>query len=174
MENSAILRLLRSRNAALILSFLHKQFKVTQRVSVAQPELETKLGDYLEFLREIYPSFCPQSPKEYLSEWCDNQLLRKTFDSSDDPIFTLTPAAEKAITWLEDLQQRDEFVGTESRFLQIFSLLKEIRDHSTTDVETRIAQLEQDRDRIQQEIDQIRQTGRSNSTIRPNCKNGSI
>lgn len=159
LENSPILRLLRSHNAALILSFLYKQFKVSQLVSVEQLELETKLGDCLEFLQEVYPDLYPRSPKEYLREWCDNQLLRKTFDSSDEPIFTLTPAAEKAIAWLEDLQQRDEFVGTESRFLQIFSLLKEIRDRSTTDVETRIAQLEQDRDRIQQEIDQIRKTG---------------
>ena len=160
LESSPIFKLFRSRNAALILSFLHKQFKETQRISVAQLELETKLSDCLELLQEVYPDlYHPRSPKEYLSEWCDDGLLRKVFDSSDEPIFTLTPAAEKAIAWLEDLQQKDEFVGTESRFLQIFSLLKEIRDRSTTDVEERIAQLEQDRDRLQQEIDQIRQTG---------------
>jgi Protein of unknown function (DUF3375) len=159
LKTSAALKLLRSPNAALVLSFLYQQFKVTQRISVSQIELETKLGDYLDFLREIYPEAYPRSPKEYLSEWCDDQLLRKTFDSSDDPIFTLTPAAEKAIAWLEDLQKRDEFVGTESRFLQIFDLLKEIQNRSTTDVEMRIAQLEVDRDRLQQEIDQIHQTG---------------
>ncbi len=156
---SATFKLLRSRNAALILSFLHKQFKVTQRVSIAQLELETKLSDCLEFLQEVYPDRYPQSPKEYLSQWCDDGLLRKSFDSSDEPKLTLTPAAEKVIAWLEDLQQKDEFVGTESRFLQIFSLLKEIRDRSTTDVEMRVSQLEQDRDRLQQEIDLIRQTG---------------
>ncbi|MHC5721005.1 MAG: DUF3375 family protein, partial [Nostoc sp.] len=94
----------------------------------------------------IYPDFATRSPQEYLNEWCDEQLLRKTFNSSDDPVFTLTPAAEKAIAWLEDLKRQEEFVGTESRFLQIFSLLKEIRDRSTTDIETRIIQLEQDRD----------------------------
>lgn len=167
LETSATLKLLRSRNAALVLSFLHKQFKIVQRVSVTQIELETNLGDYLEFLQDIHPDIYPhlcnvserKSPKEYLNEWCNDQLLRKTFGNSDDPVFTLAPATEKAITWLEELQQRDEFVGTESRFLQIFSLLKEIQDRSTTDVETRIAQLEHDRDRIQQEIDQIRQTG---------------
>lgn len=159
LKTSATLKLLRSSNAALILSFLHRQFKATQQISVAQMELETKLGDYLEFLHDDYPELYPRSPKEYLSEWCDDQLLRKTFDSGDEPVFTLTPAAEKAIAWLEDLQKRDEFVGTESRFLQIFSLLKEIQDRSITDVETRIAQLEQDRDRIQQEINQIREAG---------------
>lgn len=159
LESSATFKLLRSRHAALILSFLHKQFKVTQRVSVAQLELETKLSDCLELLQEVYPDRYCRSPKEYLSEWCDDGLLRKIFDSSDEPKFTLTPAAEKVIAWLEDLQQKNEFVGTESRFLQIFLLLKEIRDRSTTDVEERVSQLEQDRDRFQQEIDLIRQTG---------------
>ncbi len=144
LESSATFRLLRSDHAALILSFLHKQFKVTQRVSVAQLELETKLSDCLELLQEDYPDlYHPRSPKEYLNKWCDDGLLRKSFDSSDEPKFTLTPAAEKVIAWLEDVQQKDEFVATESRFLQIFSLLKEIRDRSTTDVETRITQLYQ-------------------------------
>jgi hypothetical protein len=159
IEHSATLKLLRSRNAALVVSFLYQQFKTTQRVAIAQLDLETKLSDYLEHLQDIDPNRYPRSPREYLNEWCDDLLLRKSFGDGDDPIFTLTPAVEKAIGWLEDLQQREEFVGTESRFLQIFSLLKEIRDRSTTDIEARITQLAQDRDRIQQEIDLIRQTG---------------
>ncbi|MEM9117244.1 MAG: DUF3375 domain-containing protein [Cyanobacteria bacterium P01_F01_bin.56] len=159
LKSSAAIRLLRSSNAALILSFLHQQFKRDQRVSMAQADLEDRLGDYLDLLQEVYPGEHPRSPKDYLTEWCDHQLLRKTFDSSDDAVMTLTPEAEKAIAWLEDLQSKEEFVGAESRFLQIFDLLKEIQDRSTADVETRIKQLEQDRDRLQQEIDHIRQTG---------------
>lgn len=159
LENFSSLKLLRKQNAPLILSFLYKHFKANQRISLGQSELEASLGDYLEFLQEIYPNTYSRSPREYLNEWCEDKLLRKTFESgNDDPIFLLTPDLEKAIGWLEDLQQK-EFVGTESRFLQIFSLLKQIRDNSTTDVETRIAQLERDRDRIQQEIDRIKQTG---------------
>lgn len=167
LENSPSLKLLRSHSAPLILSFLHKQFKVRERISIPQSELETKLEDYLEFLQQTQPDTYSRSPKEYLNAWCEERFLRKTFElGSDDPVFTLTPATEKAIGWLEELERR-EFVGTESRFLQIFSLLKQIQDNSTTDVETRIAQLEQDRDRIQQEITKIRQTSvvdRYNST----------
>jgi Protein of unknown function (DUF3375) len=159
LENSATIKLLRSRNAALVLSFLHQQFKVTQTVSITQIELETKLGNFLEYLQNDDRESYPRSPKEYLSDWCDDRLLRKTFNSNDEALFTLAPAAEKAIGWIEDLQQRDEFIGTESRFLQIFALLKEIQDRSTTDVETRIAQLEQERDNVQTQIDRIRVTG---------------
>ena len=143
---SPSVKLLRSRMAPLILSFLHGQFKASRRTTIPKSELEEKLGDYLEFLRETKLDTYPRSPKEYLNEWCEEQFLRKTFEpASDDPVFALTPATEKAIGWLEDLERR-EFIGTESRFLQIFSLLKEIRDNSTTDVESRITQPEQDRD----------------------------
>ncbi|PZO16615.1 MAG: DUF3375 domain-containing protein [Leptolyngbya foveolarum] len=160
LKQSPAVKLLRSRNAALVVSFLHQQFKAQkQAVFVAQTGLEEKLGDYLEYLQDEETESEWRSPKDYLKDWCDSDWLRKSFDESDEPILSLTPETERAIAWIEDLQQRDEFVGTESRFLQIFSLLKEIQDRSTTDVETRIEQLEADRDRIQQEIDRVRATG---------------
>ena len=176
LKHSPAIRLLRSRNAALVVSFLHSQFKSQrQSVSIAQLVLEEKLGSYLEYFQEddtegewrsseegasrTSQGGASRLPKEYLKDWCDNQWLRKTFDQSDEAVLSLMPAAEKAIAWMEDLQQRDEFVGTESRFLQIFSLLKEIQERSTTDVEARIAQLENDRDKIQREIDEIRDVG---------------
>jgi hypothetical protein len=159
LDTSPTLKLFRKGNAALILSFLYRQFKQVQRVSLSQIDLESRLGDYLEYLQDLEPNTYPQKPKDYLNEWCNDQLLRKTFDNGDEPVFTLTPETEKAIAWLEDLQQKDEFVGTESRFLQIFALLKETQERSTTDIEVRISQLENERDRLQQEINQIRETG---------------
>ena len=160
LKQSPVVKLLRSRNAALVISFLYQQFKVQkQAVFVTQAILEEKLEDYLEYLQGEETEGEWRSPKDYLKDWCDNDWLRKNFNEDDEAIFSLTPDTERGIAWLEDLQQRDEFVGTESRFLQIFSLLKEIQDRSTTDVETRIQQLEADRDRIQQEIDRVRETG---------------
>jgi translation elongation factor EF-Ts len=160
LKNSATLRVLRSTNADFILSFLYRQFKHGQQISIEQSILESKLSDYIELLHDnLEVESFGRSAKEYLSDWCESKILRKTFNNSDDAIFSLTSEAEKAIAWMEELQKRDDFVGTESRFLQIFELLKEIQDRSTTDVETRIAQLEGDRDRLQVEIDKIRQTG---------------
>ncbi len=163
VETSPTLKLLRSQNVAFTASFLHRQFKVAQRVSIPQLAMEELLGDYINFLQESYSELKLKEAKDYLNDWCNAQWLRKTFEKSDEfgdePVFSLTPETEKALAWLEDLQQRDEFIGTESRFLQILSLLKEIREGSTADVETRIAQLEKDRDRIQQEIDTIREVG---------------
>ena len=159
LENSPHIKLLRSRNAPFTISFLYQQFKQKQQISLPESELVKKLEDYIEFLRENEPDAYSRSPKEYLNQWCDDSLLRKIYKpDSDDPVLELTPTTEKVITWLEDLEQK-EFIGAESRFLQIFGLLKEIRDNSTQDIETRIQQLEQERDRIQQEIDKIKQTG---------------
>jgi len=159
LDTSATLKLLKSRNVAFIVSFLHKQFKKTHKISIPQFELEEKLESYSEYLQDIYPDMSLQSPKAYLNDWCNHHWMRKTFTSSDEPVFSLTPETERAIAWLEELQQREAFVGTESRFLQILGLLKEIQDRSTVDVDARIAQLEEDRDRIQQEIDQIKEAG---------------
>ncbi|MGD1863050.1 MAG: DUF3375 domain-containing protein [Phormidesmis sp.] len=163
VETSPTLRLLRSQNIAFTASFLYRQFKLAQRVSIPQLAMEEVLGDYTEFLQGSYPELRLKAAKDYLNDWCNAGWLRKTFEKSDEfgdePVFSLTPETEKALAWLEELQQRDEFIGTESRFLQILSLLKEIQEGSTADVETRIAQLEKDRDRIQQEIDTIREVG---------------
>jgi Protein of unknown function (DUF3375) len=160
LKNSATLRLLRKKDADFIISFLDRQFKQGQQISIEQSTLESKLSDYIDLLREdLSVESSDRSAKDYLNDWCESRVLRKTFNNSDDAVFSLTPESEKAIAWIEDLQKRDDFVGTESRFLQIFELLKEIKDRSTTDVETRIAQLEGDRDRLQAEIDKIRQTG---------------
>ena len=159
LDNSVAMKLLRSRNAALTLSFLYEQFKKNQQVSILQIDLEMKLVEHLDFLQEYHEEEHFRTSKEYLNDWCNSGLLRKTFDRGDEALFTLTSEAEKVILWIEDLQKPDEFIGTESRFLQIFELLKQIQDRSTTDVETRIAQLEKERDLLQQEIDRIRKTG---------------
>ena len=158
LENSASVTLLRKNNAAFILSFLYKQFKEKQQISISASQLEIKLEDYKEYCQEIERERYPRSAKEYLNEWCNDKLLKQKYEK-DEPIYTLTSETEQAIRWVQELTQREEFIGTESRFLQIFDLLKEIRYNSTTDVETRIQQLEKERDIIQQQIDEIREKG---------------
>ena len=53
--------------APLILSFLHVQFKASGRTTIPKSELEEKLGNYLEFLRETKLDAYLRSPKEYLN-----------------------------------------------------------------------------------------------------------
>ncbi|GAA4024354.1 hypothetical protein GCM10022212_22440 [Actimicrobium antarcticum] len=52
--------------------------------------------------------------------------MRKFYQQgSDEPHVDLTPSTEKAITWLGTLTARS-FVGTESRLLTLFELLRKI------------------------------------------------
>ncbi|MEW6279988.1 MAG: DUF3375 domain-containing protein, partial [Candidatus Eremiobacterota bacterium] len=72
----------------------------------------------------------------------------------DEPHYDLTPACEKALTWLAGLIQRP-FVGTESRLMTVFALLREIVDGAESDPEVRIAELRRRALEIQEEIARI-------------------
>ncbi len=161
-ETNPALRLLNADNMPLIISFLHHMFVETNRRSIPQQELESRLGDYLFRLRELHgEERYPRSAKAYLDEWArgENAFLRKYYtDLSDEPEFDLTPGAEKAMEWLKGLEER-HFIGTESRLLTVFQLLREIVVKTDRDAERRIRELQAERDAIDDEIQRIRNEG---------------
>ena len=153
------LRLLAADNAPLIVSFFYQQFiKLNQR-SMSESDLISELDDYLYHLRDLYgESVYPKSARQYLDDWSDEGsfFLRKYYTPrKDEPEFDLTPASEKVIEWLQELQQR-EFVGTESRLLTVFQLLRDIIRQTEEDPELRIRELEQRKQEIDIEIEEIR------------------
>ena len=161
VKNSPSIKLLRSDNGPLILSFLYQQFKQSHRVVMPYLELVEKLEDYLEGLREYHPTLYRRTAQAYLKSWADeqHQFLRRYYEAgSDDPVYELTPETEKVIGWLEELN-KSEFVGTESRFLRVFSLLEDITNKSGQDVEARLAQLEKQKGEIERQIERIKETG---------------
>lgn len=162
LRQSASVRLLKSPNAPLILSFLHRAFKREQRAAIPYALLLERLDATLEALNERSPGLYPLGAAAYLKQWSDDehQMIRIIVRGSDDETTVeLTADAERAISWIEELYRR-EFIGTESRFLSIFNLLEEIVARSTEDVEQRLAQLEHERAAIESEIDRIRANGR--------------
>ncbi|NOG52038.1 MAG: DUF3375 family protein [Chloroflexi bacterium] len=99
------------------------------------------------------------APNEYLKQWADDQhrwirIIRR--DNAD--WVELTPDAERAIGWVEDLNRRS-FIGTGSRFMSVVQLLSELTTRSVADPEQRIRELESQRRRIDEEIKRIQQTG---------------
>jgi hypothetical protein len=161
LQHAPGVMLLNADHAALIISFLHRQFKREQRIAIPLAELAERLANTLEVLNEQAPGSFPRPAQSYLTEWADEQhnYIRITTPvSSDTPLVELTAETERAIGWIEELHGQP-FVGTESRFLHIVQLLREIMQKSTVDPVERLAQLEQQRDAIQQQIDQIRQSG---------------
>jgi uncharacterized membrane-anchored protein YhcB (DUF1043 family) len=153
-------RLLRSPNAALTLTFLHRAFKEQQNISVSESQLRARLENFLDDAREQRPGAYTQTAPDYLSAWCGSEhlLLKKFYsDGVDEPVFELTTSAERALQWLEDLQTR-AFVGAESRLELIFRQLEEIALFSTSDVERRIAALRTQQSALQAQIDEISAT----------------
>jgi flagellar motility protein MotE (MotC chaperone) len=73
----------------------------------------------------------------------------------DAPHFDLTPSTEKAIAWLASLTER-AFVGTESRLLTLFELLRQMREGTETDPDTRIAELTKRREEIDADIARVK------------------
>ncbi len=152
-------RLLLADHAALIASFLQHTFIESNVRVMSQPELELRLEDLLFQLRETEgEGTFPRSARDYLDDWAqtDRGWLRKFYPpGSDEAHFDLTPATEKAIAWLESLAQR-AFVGTESRLMTVFELLRQMVAGSETDAASRIEELEQRRDEIDREIERVR------------------
>lgn len=151
-------RLLRSDHAPLVASFLHRVFIAPNVRSISQADLAEALEDELFALREQLGSDSfPKSALEYLNDWAasDRGWLRKFYlQNSDEPYFDLTASTEKAIVWLTTLTERS-FVGTESRLLTLFELLRQMAEGSETDPQTRVAELHRRRDAIDAEIARV-------------------
>ncbi|MEC5387743.1 DUF3375 domain-containing protein [Uliginosibacterium sp. H3] len=151
-------RLLRSDHAPLVASFLHRTFIAPNVRVMAASDLAERLDDELYALRQqLGDDAFPKSGPEYLNDWAaqDKGWLRKFYrPGTDEAQFDLTPATEKAIAWLDQLSER-QFVGTESRLLTLFDLLKQMSEGSETDPSKRIAELHKKRDEIDADIARV-------------------
>ncbi len=152
-------KLLRSDHAALVASFLHRVFVVPNVRVMAAADLAEALEDELYALRQQCGegNAFPKTGIEYLNDWAapDKGWLRKFYrPGTDEAQFDLTPATEKAIAWLAQLSER-QFVGTESRLLTLFDLLKQMSEGSEADPAKRIAELHKKRDEIDAEIARV-------------------
>lgn len=151
-------RLLRSDHAPLVASFLHRAFIAPNVRVLSQADLAEALEDELFALRErLGADAYPKSALEYLNDWAANDKgwLRKFYRAgSDEPQFDLTPATEKAIAWLGTLAER-AFVGTESRLLTLFELLKQMSLGTESNPQTRVAELQRRRAELDAEIARV-------------------
>lgn len=151
-------RLLRSDHAPLVASFLHRVFVAPNVRVMAAADLAEALEDELYALRlQLGEAAFPKPALDYLNDWAspDKGWLRKFYKSgTDEAQFDLTPATERAIAWLAQLSER-QFVGTESRLLTLFDLLKQMSEGSEADPAKRIAELRKKRDQINAEIARV-------------------
>ena len=157
-RNHPAWRLLCALHAPLVAGFLHRVFIVPNVRNLSQADLVEALEDELFTLREqLGVEAFPGTAQSYLNDWAENDKgwLRKFYPpGTDEPHFDMTPATEKALAWLENLTERT-FVGTESRLLTLFDLLRQMSEGSQTDPGVRIDELQKRRSDIDTEISRI-------------------
>lgn len=162
---SPSIKLLRAKSAPIILSFLFREFKEQNRIAISGFELTNSLADYIESLDEddyidIELNDSLTMARKYIDQWCseDNRYLTRYPDENGEPLHELTSHIEKVFQWMESLRKR-EFVGTESRFRNIYRQLRELIDNTSEDPRQKIQELEKKRKEITRQINDIKKTG---------------
>lgn len=150
-KNDKTLQILRAEHFPLIISFLHLAFKQQDRIFYNQQDLRNILSDFIYSLEQQGINDYKNEPIDYLQQWAKQGYLRRYYDVGDEPVYELTPATENALKWLEDLNKQ-QFVGTHSRLLQLFSILKQLVNKTASPYE-RVKKLEEDRKKLDKEIE---------------------
>ncbi|EKU83607.1 DUF3375 domain-containing protein [Massilia timonae] len=153
-------RLLAADHAPMIASFLHRSFVAPNVRTIARQQLVSQLDDHLYQLHELTgEQLFPKPAASYLDDWAsdDRGWLRKYYPpGEDEPHYDLTSPAEQALEWLQGLGQR-AFIGTESRLMTVFDLLKQIADGTELNPRARIAELQKRKADIDAEIARIKE-----------------
>lgn len=150
-------RLLRARNAPLVLSFLGRYFIDENHGASSMSDLVRALDDHLYAIHQVEPGRYPADPLVYLDDWSAPEAgwLRRFYPAgSEDVHYDVTPALEKAYRWLESLQVRS-FVGTESRLHTLIELLRQMVHGTETDPAAQITELKRRRAVIDEELQRV-------------------
>jgi len=145
-------RLLRARNAPLVLAFLGEVFVEGNAGARPQSALAGELEDFLDSLPagDEYAG----SPVGYLDDWsaADSAWLRRFYPAGEDEVhYEATPALEKACRWVDGLAVRTS-IGTESRLHTLVDLLRQMVHGAEPDPDARLEELRRRREEIDAEI----------------------
>jgi len=160
--NSLSAELLRLRNREVILIFLSETF-TKQQGTLSEEIIHTRLADYLEFKQiesdedseiEIADTFEIKA-KKYIHNWTNKGFLTNYQDERGEIFYELSSHSNKTLDWLSSLKKED-YIGTESKFKNIFNQLKELVEYTNDDAEKRIQLLEDKKLEIEQQIQRIK------------------
>lgn len=165
ISTSPSVELLRLRNRELVLLFLYRTF-YHKPDPVAYEHLCVQLSDYLcaEHLDQdeesgisVFDTY-DEKARKYIMRWTDKGFLRNYQEETGEVFYELSSYASKTLDWLLSLKKED-FVGTESKFMNLFSQMKELVEFTNEDKDERIRILEARKQEIEHEIQTIRAGG---------------
>lgn len=151
-------KLLAAESSPLVISFLEMVFIKDNKRAIKESVLTERLHDFLLYIRSIHgENKYTRSAAEYLENWSQDThgWIRKYYPQiGDEAEFDITPATEKVIEWLKSFEQK-EFIGTESRLLLIFQMMRNLAHETEEDPKKRITDLENKKEEIDEEIRKI-------------------
>lgn len=153
--------ILRAKSAPLMISFFYKVFREGHVTTISNTEIRNKLEGYLEDLdysekddeldaNSLFDDYSIKA-SQYIEKWSNSGFLRKYPNDEGEDLHELTSDTQKVMKWIDDLDQR-EFVGTNSRFKDIFFKLQKMVEHGNENLEQRIKELEKKKWAIEDEI----------------------
>jgi hypothetical protein len=158
--------LLHKRHAGVLLSFFQKVFRDSNILEIPEERLEGRWESFIEedvMLSDWEGETPTNTAKFYLEEWCKNRWLARTYDEQEATyLYRLTAHTEQALLFVEQhlTANRRSYIGTESNFSKIWHSLSELAEKTQSDPKVREKQLLAERDQIDAEIMELRQTGK--------------
>jgi len=161
LKDSPSVELLRLRNRELVFDFFLTAFN-KDRNSISFENMLLLLSDFLAHhnlsLEESETGTTDNfetKAKNTIREWTNKGFLTNYKNENGDIFYELSPHTNKTINWIYSLEKK-EFVGTESKFKDIFNKLKELVEFTNEDIEKRLEILEDKKQDIEQEIQQLK------------------
>lgn len=162
LNNSPSVELLRLRNREIIIVFFLDVFPNVDG-NISQENIHIQLADYLEFKKiekdeeseiEIIDTYETKA-KKYIELWTNKGFLRNYQDDRGEIFYELSSHSSKTLDWLTSLQ-KEEYIGTDSKFKNIFNQLKELVEFTNDNTDKRVQLLEDKKLEIEQQIERIK------------------
>jgi len=171
LQQSPAVKLMRSNHAAMVVSFLYKMFRAAGVAVLPLEALTHKLSDYLAaigFMDEAETTATDYLTQDYydraslyIKRWAEEEnryIYINIDDKTHEPVVSLSRYTEKIFQVLHQLRE-NEFVGTESKLLDLFGKVQELVQQTNEDPEERIKVLQARKKQLDDEIKLIRKTG---------------
>ena len=166
-ESSPAAILMRAKSAPKILCFFFRSFKENQVPSLTEEQMIDQLTDFLkeydieeeEDQKPVLWTDLEIKARQLINTWTEKGFLRNYESPDNEILYELSSYTERVVQWLEQLETR-EFVGTESRFKDIFNKLQELVANTTEDANKKIRELKDRKKKLDKEIDAIRTSGK--------------
>lgn len=162
LNDSPSVSILKLQNRELIITFLATTFS-NQPGAILSDKIHNQLSDYLDAIQiecdedsEILLSDNYETKaKKFIHNWTNKGFLTNYDDEAGDVYYELSSHSSKTLDWLSSLK-KEEYVGAESKFRNIFNQLKELVEFTNEDAEKRIQILEDRKLEIEKQIQRMR------------------